>query len=129
MSAMWHDINTNTATETLRNKSARRPATRPRSTSYSTPMIPLLFRHNIEQLTKTLGILETEAGHYGVRLNKDKCEFLGMNNAITPRYGSGGVKVKRVLHAKYLGVILSADGTADEEMKQRIRQTMATWKR
>ena len=76
-----------------------------------------------------MGTLETEAGRYGMKLNKQKCEYLGMNRATTPRYGRGGAFVKKVTHTKYLGLILSADGTADQEINQRIQQTMATWKR
>ena len=52
-----------------------------------------------------------------------------MNNAACPRFGAGGAFLKKQPHAKYLGVVLSADGTATEEIKQRIGQTMATWKK
>ena len=88
----------------------------------------LVFHPRVAQLTKTLGIVIKESEKYGMRLNKSKCEFLGLNLGRSPQWPDG-THVRSVLQAKYLGTILDHKNSNDPEISERIKQTMATWRR
>ena len=90
----------------------------------------LLYSRVHNKLNETLRAVETESYRYGLALNYDTCEFLGLNygTAKAPKF-TNGKHVKRVKKAKYLGAILTDKSQPQIEIAERIKQTTITWKR
>ena len=63
-----------------------------------------------------------------MKLNRSKCEFLGLNLGCSPQWPDGR-HVKSVLQAKYLGTILDHRNDKDPEISYRIKQALTTWRR
>ena len=88
------------------------------------------IRQHKRQIRKTLIQVETESYRYGLALNYQKCEFIGINfsNSHTPKF-TNKKKVKKVKQAKYLGVQLTEKSQPLIEVQERIKQSAITWKR
>ena len=71
----------------------------------------------VEQL---LGVVESTAAHSNLTLNWGKCLLLISPASRNHVYNATGGMVKETEHAKYLGVILSRNGTARKDVNERL---------
>ena len=128
MSAMWADINNELGYDTREHyiKCVENEDPTFKELLYADDT--LIFHPSVKRLTKTLDIIVRESAKYGMKLNRSKCEFLGLNLGRSPQWPDGR-HVKSVLQAKYLGTILDHKNSTDPEISERIKQTMATWRR
>merc|ERR1712086_301462 len=90
----------------------------------------LLYSTEPKKLEKTLRQVETKSERYGLALNYNKCEFIGINyhGRRTPKF-TNNKKVKQTKQAKYLGVLLTERAQPEIEIRERIKQSAITWKR
>ena len=63
---------------------------------------------------------ESPAAHSNFTLNWDKCLLLKSHASRNHVYNAEGGMVKETAHAKYLGVILSSNGTARKDVNERL---------
>ena len=69
----------------------------------------IIFGKTATAVERFLGLSEDEAGKYGLKLNKKKCQYIGMDTDHPIKF-QDGTEVQKVSVAKYLGVYLSEGG-------------------
>ena len=89
----------------------------------------ILLSTNTAAINRHIAAIQQASARYGLKLNEAKCEYLltGANNADV--HFIDRTPLKRVSQAKYLGVILSDTAQAEPELRHRMRQAMATWRK
>jgi len=90
----------------------------------------LLMGTNVEVVQTALHSLQKIAKCYNLQLNKGKCELIRMftDKGITflpTELHPQGEAIKVVAQAKYLGVILTASGSASKDVEARITKAQA----
>ena len=88
----------------------------------------IIYSRNSETLTKLLHKIQIEGRKYGLRLNENKCDLIQMNTE-APVFFLNGTEVKTTTEAKYLGCMMQKSGKPETEMKKRMADTYATWKK
>lgn len=88
----------------------------------------ILLSTRTDRLQAYLGAIEQVSGWYGLKLNYDKCELLVLNGRRYPALRDGR-KLKRVESARYLGCQLNKKTNGAEEVSNRIRICIGTWRR
>ena len=79
-------------------------------------------------LNRLLAAIEVEGCKYGMKLNKRKCEFIGIGNTGSVKIADGQ-PVKAVEEAKYLGCMLNRKDDAETDVRKRILDCTITIKR
>ena len=74
--------------------------------------------------------LQKEGEQIGLQLNKHKAELLilGRNKIAVVKF-KDGTPIKRVEETTYLGVQINEQADPNKQLRARITNTMATWKR
>eukprot|EP00975_Prorocentrum_lima_P061546 12880533-Prorocentrum_lima.AAC.1 len=78
----------------------------------------------VAAMTRLLHAIEAKGLEYGLRLNKTKCEYLGIGGPGPVRF-SDGTKLKSTDEVKYLGCRLNARGDPARELKKRFSDCYA----
>ena len=65
----------------------------------------------------------------GLEVSRKKTEYLQTGGAELGTFYIQGEKVKRVDHFKYLGTVVSADGSCEEEVRRRVQAGWQNWRR
>ena len=131
MTAIWNDINGKVERNKIEHpRRYKRTAKAPPPSPFSEVLYAddtIMVGHKPREIQERLVLLEKEASKYGLKLNKTKCEHLGINATANIMFKDSTV-VKTVSKAKYLGVILTNKAEPNVEANERIRQCTATWK-
>ena len=130
MTAIWADID-GTKTERTRkhNKRSRKSGLHYHFEELLYADDTLLFGPNTKHLQDKLHQVEKESSKYGMKLNLTKCVYLGMISASRrkPKFANG-TRIPKATAATYLGVKLCASGSTEDEVHERLKQTMITWR-
>ena len=114
MTVLFHDIHENDELKTARQ---RIKGTDVDQVLYADDTI--CIAQNERAMNRILKAIEEEGEKYGVRLNKDKCEYLGFGGAKAVKF-KNGQKVPKKEEVKYLGSILNTKGDLANEIQSRI---------
>ena len=76
-------------------------------------------------MNRILKAIETEGTYYGLRLNKNKCEYMKFGNAGRVKFANGTL-VPLKNEVKYLGCNLNDRGDPAREVTRRIRECIGT---
>ena len=119
MTVMYHDVHAN---YTLHAERQRIVGTHNDEVLYADDTI--CFAQTTTVINRMLSAIEIEGKKYGMRLNKDKCEYIsiGQPGGIVRFYDGTKVPVKE--EVKYLGCIINAFGDPNREVSKRIATCM-----
>ena len=88
----------------------------------------IIVARTAQRTQQVLHLIESTAAQYNLNLNTAKCELLRMNVHTDVHFTAGNtVKVKQT--ARYLGVILRADGFTHTDVAARIGKARAGYKK
>jgi len=121
LSAIMHDVETRVRAE---HPLATTPAMGVLDLEYADDTA--LIARTAEIATALLRSTETEAGRYGLRLNKEKTCRLAFNSEEVVRFATGE-EVPKVENVKYLGALIDQHGRAGPEVKARIQRAYAAF--
>ena len=101
--------------------------------SQQTPFYDLAYVDDTALIAGTAGraeqllaVVETVASHCNLQLNWEKSVLLKSQASQNDVRNMHGDKVKEVMHAKYLGVFLSRNGTTRKDVTERFRKNQET---
>jgi hypothetical protein len=115
MSVMYHDVHAN---HRLLTERQRIVGTHTDEVLYADDTI--CFAQTTTAINKMLSAIEQEGSKYGMRLNKDKCEYISIGQpGGTVRFADGS-KVPVREEVKYLGCLINAYGDPNKELSKRI---------
>ena len=96
----------------------------------------MLFAHDIvlvsesqEDLQVRLEECRRSLEEYGLRVSREKTEYMKFNTEGEGDVRMDGCQLKNVDAFKYLGSIVSKDGSIDEEVRCRVQAAWNSWKR
>ena len=79
-----------------------------------------LVASTAERAEQLVALTETTAAHSNLALNWDKCLLLKSHYSRNPVRNLTGEEIKEVEHAKYLGVMLSRNGSCRKDVTERL---------
>ena len=85
----------------------------------------MIIGKRAREINLILAAIEKASGKYNLRLNYDKCEYIGMNGKAHIHF-SNGKPMKEVSQAKYLGGIISNDASRWNDLNNRITKALLT---
>ena len=89
----------------------------------------VLCREDKEELEVSLERWRKIFEERGLRVSRKKTEYLQAEGAKKGTVFIQGETVKKVDHFKYLGVVVSADGSCEEEVRRRMQAGWQSWRR
>ena len=90
----------------------------------------ILASEDIRILQKYLHEIEIESCKYGLRLNKDKCEQISVNNNKKEKVKfTNGTDVNTLNEVKYLGCMINDKGNPRREIRKRVSECMCIMKK
>ena len=89
----------------------------------------VLCREDKEELEVSLERWRKVFEERGLRVSRKKTEYLQAGGAEQGTVYIQGETVKKVDHFKYLGVVVSADGSCEEEVRRRMQAGWQSWRR
>jgi len=126
MTVLMHDVKSNI--ELKRNLIENRiPAAEFDEILYADDTI--LISTNPATINKYIKEIQLEGKKIGLELNYKKCEVITMGTHIANIKFYDGYPMQNKYSAKYLGAMVNDQGNPNEELKYRMADTMATWKK
>ena len=120
MTVMYHDVHAN---HRLLTERQRIVGTHTDEVLYADDTI--CFAQTTTAINRMLSAIEQEGSKYGMRPNKDKCEYISIGQpGGTVRFANGS-KVPVREEVKYLGYLINAYGDPNKELSKRIATCMA----
>ena len=89
----------------------------------------VLCREDKEELEVSLERWRKVFEERGLRVSRKKTEYLQAGGAEQGTVYIQGETVKKVDHFKYLGVVVSADGSCEEDVRRRMQAGWQSWRR
>ena len=89
----------------------------------------VLCREDREELEASLERWRKVIEERGLKVSRQKTEYLQAGGVKQGTVHIQGEKVKKVDHFKYLGTVMSADGSCEEEVRRRLQAGWQSWRR
>jgi len=89
----------------------------------------VLCREDKEELEVTLERWRKAFEGRGLKVSREKTEYLQVGGTEQEAVYLQGEKLKKVDHFKYLGSVVSADGSCEEEIRRRVQAGWQSWRR
>ena len=89
----------------------------------------VLVAERREELQERLEECRRSLEEYGLRVSREKTEYMEFNVEEEGEVMMDGCQLKNVDSFKYLGSIVSKDGSIDEEIRGRVQSGWNNWKR
>lgn len=88
----------------------------------------ICITNNKQDMTRLIHAIEKIGAEYGLHLNKQKCELLQFKADDTICFANGR-PIPKQTEARYLGCWLNDHGDPARELRTRMNQTQAIWKK
>ena len=89
----------------------------------------VLCREDREELEASVERWRKVLEERGLKVSGQKTEYLQAGGVEQGTVHIQGEKVKKVDHFKYLGTVVSADGSCEEEVRRRVQAGWKSWRR